>query len=110
MDVQWKDWRDSASAVALGFLRSEDRGTSAAGHHERLTKDGLGLTDVDTLVNWAAPNVEPHEALLTWTLFEKHCSLHLDAVAALGHLPVEAPELSADGSCADPSDVQRKID
>ena len=76
--VQWAAWRDGPAQIAAAFLSTEERGVVAARSHQHLQQQGLDLSGVDLLAQWAAPQAESCEALMMLALYERATGLSLD--------------------------------
>ena len=73
---RWSSWRDHVSATFRAFLSDDAAAKRAGEYHVELMHRG-----VDVATAWAAPSVEPHEALLMMGLYETHARWKLDVVA-----------------------------
>ena len=90
----WSLWRDHVSATFRAFLSDDMAAKKAGEYHVELMHRGLDQASVDVATAWAAPSVEPHEALLMVGLYESHARWKLDVVAGKWrHMnpPAQAP-------------------
>ena len=78
---RWSLWRDHVSATFRAFLNDDVAAKRAGEYHVELMHRGLDQAGVDVATAWAAPSVEPHEALLMMGLYETHARWKLDVVA-----------------------------
>ena len=95
---RWSLWRDPMSATFRAFLSDDAAAKKAGEYHVELMHQGLDQAGVDVATAWAAPSVEPHEALLMMGLYESHASWKLDVVAGeWRHMnpPAQAPPQGA---------------
>ena len=77
---RWSLWRDHVSATFRVFL-SDDVAAKKAGEYQvELMHRGLDQAGVDVATAWAAPSVEPHEALLMMGIYESHARRKLDVM------------------------------
>ena len=95
---RWSSWRDHVSATFRAFLSDDAAAKRAGEYHVELMHRGLDWAGVDVATAWAAPSVEPHEALLMMGLYEAHARWKLDVVAGeWRHVspPAQAPTQGA---------------
>ena len=95
---RWSSWRDHVSATFRAFLGDDAAAKRAGEYHVELMHRGLDQAGVDVATAWAAPSVEPHEALLMMGLYETHARWKLDVVAGeWRHVnpPAQAPTQGA---------------
>ena len=76
---RWSMCRDHVSATFRAFLNDDAAAKRAGEYHVELMHRGLDQAGVDVATTWAAPSVEPHEALLMMGLYETHARWKLDA-------------------------------
>ena len=69
---RWSLWRDHVSATFRAFLSDDAVAKRAREYHVELMHRGLDQAGVDVATAWAAPSVEPHEALLMMGPYESH--------------------------------------
>ena len=95
---RWSLWRDHVSATFQAFLSDDAAAKRAGEYHVELMHRGLNQAGVDVATAWAAPSVEPHEALLMMGLYETHARWKLNVVAGewrhVNH-PAQAPTQGA---------------
>ena len=95
---RWSSWRDHVSATFRAFLSDDAAAEGAGEYHVELMHRALDQAGVDVATAWAAPSVEPHEALLMMGLYETHARWKLDVVAGeWRHVspPAQAPAQGA---------------
>ena len=95
---RWSSLRGHVSATFRAFLNDDAAAKRADEYHVELMHRGLDQAGVDFATAWAAPSVEPHEALLMMGLYETHARWKLDAVAGEWRhmsLPAQAPAQGA---------------
>ena len=78
---RWSQWRDHVSATCRAFLSDDMAAKKAWEYHVELMHRGMDWAGVDVATAWAAPSVEPHEAILIMGFYESHARWKLDVVA-----------------------------